>query len=45
MKNTYSAPAIERVACFKKSTRGLRFGGYRDIFGGRAIINISINFG
>jgi hypothetical protein len=42
MKNTYSAPTIEKVADFKESTRGVWFGSFTDIFGGKAFILIII---
>ncbi|MEC0063550.1 putative RiPP precursor [Paenibacillus thiaminolyticus] len=32
----YSKPTIEKVAIFKESTKGQRFGYYRDLFGGRS---------
>lgn len=43
-KQNYSKPSIEKVAGFKESTRGLWTGKFRDVFGGRAIIRIHIQY-
>lgn len=44
MKNVYSKPSIEKVAIFKESTKGLWFGKYTDVFGGRAVIKVTIEY-
>ncbi|EPY11151.1 MULTISPECIES: lasso RiPP family leader peptide-containing protein [Paenibacillus] len=36
----YSKPTIEKVASFKESTKGIWFGRYRDVLGGRALTRI-----
>ncbi|MFF1828427.1 keywimysin-related RiPP [Paenarthrobacter sp. NPDC058040] len=40
--NTYSAPRIAPVGSFRKVTNGYWFGRWRDIFGGRAFIKVTI---
>ncbi|VML46629.1 Uncharacterised protein [Streptococcus pneumoniae] len=37
-------PTFESIATFKKDTKGLWTGKFRDIFGGRAIVRIRIEF-
>ena len=40
----YCKPTFESIATFKKDTKGLWNGKVRDIFGGRAIVRIRIEF-
>ncbi|OTN90595.1 hypothetical protein A5819_003095 [Enterococcus sp. 7E2_DIV0204] len=39
-KYVYSKPSIEQVATFKESTRGVWFGRWKDVFGGKAFIAV-----
>ncbi|MBR2652217.1 lasso RiPP family leader peptide-containing protein [bacterium] len=43
-KVEYSKPTIEQVATFKDSTNGLWTGRFRDVFGGRALIQLVIRY-
>jgi hypothetical protein len=40
----YTAPAIEKIDSFRKATRGVWFGKFRDVFGGKAVIQIVIYY-
>ena len=40
----YNKPIFEKVANFKKDTNGVWFGKFTDIFGGRAVFQIVINY-
>lgn len=40
----YCKPTFESVATFKKDTKGLWTGKFRDIFGGRALVRVEIYF-
>lgn len=40
----YCKPTFESIATFKKDTNGLWTGKFRDAFGGRAIVKITIEF-
>lgn len=40
----YSKPTIETIANFKKDTNGLWFGRFVDIFGGRAVVKVTIEY-
>lgn len=40
----YSKPVLEKVASFKKQTYGVWFGKFTDIFGGKAVIRITIEW-
>lgn len=42
MNNSYSAPRIAPMGAFREVTNGAWFGHWRDIFGGRAFIKITI---
>lgn len=41
-KKTYVTPIVTSVGDFREVTNGLWFGRWRDIYGGRAFIKISI---
>jgi hypothetical protein len=41
---TYTAPTMEKLGGFRESTRGLWFGKFRDVFGGKAIAQIVIYY-
>ncbi|MDQ0232885.1 putative RiPP precursor [Metabacillus malikii] len=36
----YAKPTIEKVAGFKESTKGVWFGKFTDVFGGKAVFAI-----
>ena len=40
----YCKPTFESIATFKKDTKGLWTGKFRDVFGGRAIVRATIEF-
>lgn len=40
----YSAPIVKEVAKFRKATRGVWFGKFRDVFGGKAVVRVSIEW-
>ncbi|KDE73918.1 hypothetical protein FUSO7_05620 [Fusobacterium necrophorum BFTR-2] len=40
----YSKPTIEKIADFKNDTNGIWFGRFVDIFGGRAVVKITIQY-
>lgn len=40
----YCKPTFESIATFKKDTKGLWTGKFRDVFGGRAIARITIEY-
>lgn len=40
--SNYIAPKIEQVGSYRKLTNGVWFGRWRDIFGGRAFIKVTV---
>ncbi|XVG95397.1 putative RiPP precursor [Eubacteriales bacterium KG127] len=40
----YSKLTIEKIADFKNDTKGIWFGRFVDIFGGRAVVKITIQY-
>lgn len=40
----YCKPTFESVATFKRDTKGLWTGKFRDVFGGRALFEVIIRY-
>ncbi|WP_157769543.1 putative RiPP precursor [Ruminococcus albus] len=41
---TYNKPSFEKISSFKESTMGVWFGKFKDIFGGKAVVEIVIYY-